>query len=164
MDKVLLLLPVPKYLKRVLEKKYGEYFQATETTLLGFTVLQILKRKSEIKYDYIRQNQNDYFRVYIGVRKAVIKGFIFNQKRSHQLAKTLERQTKEELFTTTILNKENYGIEYQVTLLNFLDFYDIPDEELTYETLRKDFNRQKLKLIQKLKINYTKKGKKNGIL
>lgn len=164
MDKVLLLLPVPKYLKRVLEKKHGEDFQATETTLLGFVVLQILKRKSEIKYDYKRQNQNDYFRVYIGVRKAGLKGFIFNQKRSHQLAKTLERQTKEELFTSAILNKENYGIEYQVTLLDFLEFYDIPDEELTYETLRKDFNRQKLKLMQKLKINYTKKGQKNGTL
>lgn len=164
MDKVLLLLPVPKYLKRVLEKKYGDDFQATETTLLGFTVLQILKRKSEIKYDYKRQNQNDYFRVYIGVRKAGIKGFIFNQKRSHQLAKSLERQTKEDLFTSAILNKENYGIEYQITLLDFLDFYDIPDEELTYETLRKDFNRNKVKLMQKLKINYTKKGQKNGTL
>ncbi len=159
------MLPVPKYLKRVLEKKYGEDFQATETTLLGFVVLQILKRKSEIKYDYQKkQSPIDYFKVYIGVRKAGIKGFIFNQKRSYQLAKTLERQTKEELFINAIHNKENYGIDYQVTLLDFLDFYDIPDEELTYETLRKDFNRQKIKLMQKLKIDYTKKGQKNGTL
>lgn len=164
MDKVLLQLPVPKYLKRILEKKYGEDFQATETTLLGLVVLQTLKRKSEVNYDYKKQNQNDYFQVWIGVRKAGIKGFVFNQKRSHQLAKTLERQTKEDLFTTAILNKETYSIEYQITLLNFLEFYDIPDEELSYETLRKDFNRHKIKIMEKLNINYTKSGQKNGVL
>ena len=56
------------------------------------------------------------------------------------------------VYIDCIFNKERYGIEYQTTILNFLDFYDITEEELSYDSLRKDFNRNKKKIALRLKI------------
>ena len=151
MPRVLLQLPVPKYLKKILEFKYGENYKAKENTLLGFTVINALQKKSDRNYSFQKQSSHEsYFFITISVDKAQRKGFSFSQQKAYQLAKALHRNIREELYITAIINKAKYEIEYQTTLLEFLEMYDITDEELSYESLRKDFNR------------YVYKVKKNG--
>ena len=163
MQRVLLQLTVPLYLKKILEIKYGNPYTAKENTLFGMTVLNTLKRKSDHDYTYTRnqysggnyrfKNSTEVFFINVSVDRVKRKGFAFDQRRTFQIVKALDRTIREELYISAIVNKEKYGIEYQTTLLDFLELYDIEEEELSYESLRKDFNRNRRKLAEKLKIN-----------
>lgn len=163
MQRVLLQLTVPKYLKKILNLKFGDSYRAKENTLFGLTVINTLKRKSEHDYQYSRtqyaegnyrfKNSTEVYFINVSVDRVKRKGFAFDQRRAFQIVKALDRSIREELYTNAIVNKEKYGIEYQTTLLDFLELYDIEEEELSYESLRKDFNRNRRKLAEKLKIN-----------
>lgn len=152
MQKITFQLPVPRYLKKILEIKYGNEYQAKETTLFGMVVINTLQKKSDRKYTFDKmQSQNDYFSITLGMDKAQRNGFQHGQKRAFQLSHLIERNIREELYNTCIFNQINYGIEFQTTILDFIAMYDITEEELSYETLRKDFNRYKLKNLHKFK-------------
>lgn len=152
MQKITLHLPVPRYLKKILEIKYGNEYHAKETTLFGLVLISTLQRKLDRKYTFNKlQSQNEYFTIVIGVGKAQRNGFQHGQKRAFQLSHLIERNIREELYNTCIFNQMNFGIEFQTTILEFLAMYDITEDELSYETLRKDFNRYKLKNIHKYK-------------
>lgn len=162
MQRVLLQLNVPKYLKKILEVKYGDSYVAKENTLFGMTVLNTLKRKSDHDYSYTRnqytngnyrfKNSTEAYFINVSVDRVKRKGFAFDPKRTFQIVKALDKSIRDDLYQNAIINKEKYGIEYQTTLLDFLDLYDIEDEELSYDSLRKDFNRNRRKLAEKLKI------------
>lgn len=162
MHRVLLQLMVPKYLKKILDAKYGENYKARENTLFGMTVINTLKRKSDHDYTYSRDkySQGDYrfknnteaYFINVSVDRAKRNGFAFCQRRSFQIVKAFDKSIREDLYTNAIINKEKYGIEYQTTIVDFLDLYDISDDELSYDSLRKDFNRNRRKLAEKLKI------------
>jgi hypothetical protein len=157
MQKVLLRLPVPRYLKKILNLRFGEHYDAKENTLFGMAIINILKRKSDCGYVYTRNHyrlgnyrfkeKTEIFLVNISLDKARRTGFIFDENRILKIIKAIDKSIRDELYTSAIINKEKYGIEYQTTILDFLDFYDITDEELSYESLRKDFNRNRKKLL-----------------
>lgn len=163
MQRVLLQLTVPRYLKKILDVKYGDSYKAKENTLFGLTVINTLKRKSEHDYTYNRnqykdgnyrfKNSTEAYFINVSLDRVKRRGFAFDQRRTFQIVKALDKSIREELYTNAIINKEKYGIEYQTTLLDFLELYDIEEEELSYESLRKDFNRNRRKLAEKLKIS-----------
>jgi hypothetical protein len=162
MQKIVLQLPVPRYLKKILDSKYGDSYTAKEYCLFGMTVINILKRKSDRDYESIRKKHfqnyrfkdvNEYFFVTINLDKARHNGYEITQKRAYQIVRAIDRDVRENLYLSAIFNKLHYGIEYQSTILNFLDFYDITEEELSYESIRKDFNRKRKSLLEKLNIN-----------
>ena len=65
MQRVLLQLNVPPYLKKILEVKYGNDYRPKQTELLGIAVINTLKKKSDRDYNYIRQKadpQNSRFK------------------------------------------------------------------------------------------------------
>lgn len=162
MQRVLLQLNVPRYLKKILEVKYGNEYKPRETELLGIAVINTLKKKSDRNYQYIRQKSptdnnrfkesNEAFFISLAVDKASRKGFSVDPKRANQIVKALDRNLREDLYTTAIINHHRYDIEFQTTIENFLDLYDISEEELSYESIRKDFNRNKKRIAEKLKI------------
>lgn len=163
MQNVLLQLPVPSYLKKILEKRYGENFQASRKTLLGLTIINTLKGKRDRDYESARKiytngnyrfkSTKEYYFIRVSVDTAKRKGYVHTQATAEHIVRALDRDIREDLYMTAIFNKEKYGIEYKTSILNFLDLYDISDEELSYDSLRKDFNRKRLKIEQKLKIN-----------
>ena len=162
MQRVLLQLNVPPYLKKILEVKYGNDYRPKQTELLGIAVINTLKKKSDRDYNYIRQKadpqnsrfkkKNEAFIVSLSVDKASRKGFVVDQKRANQIVRALDRNIREDLYTNAIINQHKFEIEFQTTIENFLDLYDISEEELSYESIRKDFNRNKKRIAEKLKI------------
>lgn len=152
MQQITLRLAVPSYVKKILQFRYGDEYKASESTLLGMVVLNTLNTKTERNYVYKRENSDiSYFFIKIGIDKAKRKGFEFDQKKSVQISKALEREIREKLYTEAITNEINFGVDFKTTLQNFLDLYDIEEDELSYDTLRKDFNRYKIKNIHKFK-------------
>ena len=163
MQRFILQLNVPRYLKKILDVKYGENYRPRVTELLGISVINALKKKSDRDYTYIRKKspadnnrfkeKDDVFFISLSIDKAQRKGFAVDQKRAHQIVKAIDRNIREDLYCNALLNHTKYGIEYQTTIENFLDLYDIAEEELSYESIRKDFNRKKKNLAEKLKIS-----------
>lgn len=162
MQRVLLQIPVPAYLKKILDIKFGDNYNVTCKNLFGMAVINSLKKKREKDYEISRKKlsgnyrfkeSSEYFSVNISIDTANRKGFAHNLDTALRIAKAVDREIREELYCNCIFNKEKYGIEYQTTILNFLELYDITEEELSYESLRKDFNRNKKKIADKLKIN-----------
>lgn len=163
MQKVLLQLPVPGYLKKILEKKYGENPSVSRKTLFGLTVINTLKAKRDKDYEASRKVYNSgnyrfkdaqqYFFVSVSLDIAKRKGFTHSIDVARQIVKAVDHEIREQLYIDCIFNKEKYAIEYQTTILNWLDFYDITEEELSYESIRKDFNRNRKKIADKLKIS-----------
>ncbi len=163
MNRVLLQLMVPRYLKKILDVKYGDDYKPRENTLFGMTVINTLKRKSDHDYTYKRnqysqgeyrfKNSTEAYFINVSVDRVKRNGFAFCQRRNFQIVKALDKSIREDLYINAIVNKEKYGIEYQTTIVDFLDLYDISDDELSYESVRKDFNRNRRKLAEKLKIS-----------
>lgn len=158
---VTLQLQVPKYLKKILITKYGDNYVLKENSLLGMSICGTLIQKSYAihrfrngefanyrKYRY--KEMSETFIIKLSVKIAVRKGFEINEDKLHKIVRSIDKSIREELYSMAILNKQLYNIEYQTTLLNFLDEYDIIEEELSYDSLRKDFNRN----YQKLNKNY----------
>lgn len=162
MSKILLQLSVPAYLKKILDVRFGELYKPREDNLFGMTILNVLKRKSSHDYQFRRNQYTDgkyrfknanipYF-LNISVDQAKRRGFNLDTKRSFQIVKSIDRNLREELYIKAIFNKDKYGIDYQTTILDWLEMYDISEEELSYESLRKDFNRKRRDLMKKLNI------------
>lgn len=152
MQQITLHLSVPRYVKKILEFKYGDDYKAREDTLLGMVVLNSLQKKSERNYIYKRQNPDiAYFSMKVGIDKASRTGFQINHNKARQISKAIERDIREKLYNEAMTNEMNFGVEFRATLQNFLDLYDITEEELSYETIRKDFNRWKHQNIKKFK-------------
>ena len=150
MQQITLHLSVPRYVKKILEFKYGSEYKASETTLLGMVVLNCLQKKSARDYVYKRQNPDiTYFTMKVGLDKATRMGFQMNQQKSKQISRAIERDIREKLYTEAITNEMHFGTDFRTTLQNFLDLYDITEEELSYDTIRKDFNRWKNQNIKK---------------
>jgi len=152
MLQITLHLSVPRYVKKILQFKYGDDYRAREDTLLGMVVLNTLQKKSERHYTYKRINPDiTYFSLKVGIDKANHKGFQHNQSTAVRISKAIERDIREKLYTEAITNEINYGIDFKTTIQNFLDLYDITEDELSYETIRKDFNRYKNQNLKKFK-------------
>ncbi len=158
---VKLQLKVPKYLKKILDAKYGSELHLKGSTLLGMAISDTLMTKTYAVHRYRKnENQSKYYRykelsetyvVKLSIKTALIKGFEMDDNKLHKIVRAIDKFIREELYSSAITNKELYDIEFQTTILNFLDQYDITEEELTYESLRKDFNRMREKLEKNLK-------------
>ena len=145
-------LQVPKYLKKILVTKYGDNFILKENTLLGMAICNVLMSKNYAVHRYCKNEKlkmlyrykelSESFTIRLSVNKAIRKGFEINDNKLHKIVRGIDK--------SAINNKEFYDIEYQTTFYNFLDEYDITEEELSYESLRKDFNRRKEKLTENL--------------
>lgn len=147
MQQINLDLPVPAYLRKILIFKYGEEYIASETSLLGITILHALNKKSARFYDYKRKKTfSCLYRVKIGLEKAKRVGYKLDAQKAYQIAKALQKHFREELYMLALINKEIYEIDYQTTLMDWLEIYEIEDEELSYRTLRKGFDRYLYKM------------------
>ncbi|HAD78791.1 MAG TPA: hypothetical protein DCF99_04460 [Flavobacteriaceae bacterium] len=158
---VKLQLPVPKYLKKILDIKYGPDYVLKDSTILALAISNTLMRKHYAVHRYrVNSKNGKYYRfkelseVYIiqlSIKSGRRKGFEIDENKIHKIVRAIDKSIREELYTAAIINKEQYDIEYQTTILNFLDQYDIEEDELSYESLRKDFNRLREKLVKNLK-------------
>jgi hypothetical protein len=151
MERVSICLQVPKYLKKVLLIRFGENYQAKENHWFGILVINILQRKSDRKYYFRKQNNEEIFCFTISYEKARKKGFSIDEMKMKSIVRSLDKNFRDEIYYHAVLNNVNYGIDYKTSIDNFLESYDISEDEFPYETLRKDFNRNKTRIIKKIR-------------
>ncbi len=143
-------LPVPAYLYSYLTSKYGSNYVVNATDDLGLIILSVLKKKT-IQYNYIPNNRDaKTYLIYLSFSAFEKHGCHISEQHISQINKLLDQNFRSNLFMYAIVNKEFFDIEYKKTINAILKFFNIEESELQYATIRKDFNRKKKKIEERL--------------
>lgn len=142
-------LPVTTYLYKFLEFKYGQDYKASEADWFGLLVINTLTRKSNFDYASQRPKCQAFYSITISFRKAEAAGFFITNRHGEQLAKAIDKLFREEIYINAIMNYENHGIEYKSSIEKMIRSMGISEDDLPYETIRKDFNRNKARILAK---------------
>lgn len=124
---------------------YGDNFKLSHTTAFGIIVLNILKRKTykNPNYDYkkLKQNFDASITCRVHLDKAYRYGIVLLEPQKYHLFRAVDEMMKYELVKQALINQSNYGIDFKTSILNILEAYDITEDELDYQSIRKYFNR-----------------------
>lgn len=144
-------LAVPLYLKTYLTSVYGVAYHVTTNDDLGILILNTLKKKS-IYYNHANNNEQrtNVFTIHISMSMFEKYGCNLSEEQLFQIYKNIDYGFRRHLYISAIVNKEYQGIPYKNTIENTLRAFRISEEELSYGTIRKDFNRKKGALIERL--------------
>ena len=145
-------LLLPKYLLKYMRKMYGEPYQLKSDNDVGLYLLHILERKSmasEYKY-HPRSGELHAYRIAVNASQYEKKGCILSQEKIGLVLKYIDQHFRRELYTQAVVNYHQFQIPYKDTILKRLEMYDIEESDLMYETLRKDFNRKKGRIEERL--------------
>lgn len=136
-------IPVPNYLKKYLLTLYGDNYQATLNDELGILVINCLQKKTYYNYKLDMRSATTFFPVNISFSQLDKDGCIISERKIIEIYKTLDYNFRLSMYRSAILNKENFGIEYKKTVLAHLRTFGITEDEMSYSSIRKDFNRRK---------------------
>lgn len=149
--KVIIHVPCPTYLKKFIEISFGENYELSQTDWLGILVLGLLQKKSHPTYHYAGQKKaaqfGDKLVFNFTLHQANKNGFFLVNSDEQKIIKAIDDVFRSSMYRAAMLNQENFGIEYRSTITTYLDAFNITEEDLAYETIRKDFNRLKSALI-----------------
>ncbi|MBS9766520.1 MAG: hypothetical protein KGV44_03130 [Flavobacteriaceae bacterium] len=56
------------------------------------------------------------------------------------------------MYRTAIINYQSFGIQYKKSITAYLESFNITEDELSYSTIRKDFNRKKSEIENALRL------------
>lgn len=120
---------------------------------LGELILGILRQSPDVYYELKRINTPNSSKVYPivisldGLKKSELNARI---NVLCEISKLLVSWFRNKMYERAIIDKERHRVPFKVTIESYLDLFDISEDELSSETLRRDFSRKKRKIINKL--------------
>lgn len=153
-----LQLQLPVYLVKYLKTLYGEPYSPMANDEIGIYILNILERKttrSEPIYSFKKENK-ECFTISINASNYAKRGCLISAEKQNIIIKYIDSHFRKEIFRYAVMNYHYYKIPYKETIITALKTYDITENDLAYETIRKDFNRKKAKIEHKLIKKLTK--------
>lgn len=151
---VIIEIPTKSYLRKFMEVNFGSDVKLTERNWIGVLVLNILKRKTfkNPNYDYKKYNftYDDSLKFRAHLDKTYRYGCILLEPQKFYINRSIEGIFKDEIIKQALINQSAYKIDFKTSILTILDAYDITEEELSYETLRKHYNRNHIKFKNRL--------------
>lgn len=146
-------LPVSASIKKYLTARLGTDYHLSNNDWFGILFLNMLENKDNKYYEPVNKkaiNKSETFSISISMSMANKNGFNIRPKHEVQINKIVDDIFRHDMYTHALINKKEYSIEYQTTISNILDSYDITDEEMPYESIRRDFNRKKADIAARL--------------
>lgn len=149
-------LPVTPALKKFLTARFGTDYRLSIDDWFGAIVLNVLQNKTNKHYEVLGRNKdvNKYktekFSITLSMSTAEKSGFLFLPRHQASLHNIVDSIFREDMYIQALTNKTNYMIEYQTTIRNVLASYDITDEEMSYDSIKRDFARKKKSLEDRL--------------
>ncbi len=138
-------IPTKSYLRKFIAVGFGSDIKLTERNWIGVLVLNILKRKTfkNPSYDYKRYNftYNDSLTFKVHLDKTYRYGCVLLDPQKYYINRSIDGIFKDEIIKQGLINQSAYNIDFKTSILNILEAYDITEEELNYETIRKHYNR-----------------------
>ncbi|MFK8302668.1 hypothetical protein ACI75Y_07125 [Capnocytophaga stomatis] len=143
-------IPLPTYLIKYLKTLYGEPYHPTISDELGIYVLNILERKKSYEFNYVLKYEAPFYTITINDSNFCKRGCLISKEKEALLQKFIDNHFRKEIYRNAILNHHYHNIPYKNTFQAALNSYGITEDDLSYETIRKDFNRKKQDLQKKL--------------
>lgn len=141
---ITLKIPTKSYLRKYVAASFGDNIKLSERNWLGIIILNIVKRKTfHNNYDF--KDIDGKYPIELPVKMSVAQssrhGCVLLPTQIYYINLALDNFFKSEIIKQALINHSAYGIDFKVSIQNMLDAYDITDEELDYQTIRKYFNR-----------------------
>lgn len=150
--KVIIHIPCPVYIKKYIEVSFGTDYQINQTDWLGIFVFSLLQKKSHPTYHYAGQKKaksyTDQLVFNFSIHQANKHGFFLINSDELKIVKEIDDIFRRTMYAQALINQESFGIEYKSTILSNLEAYGITESDLPYETIRRDFNRQKNEILK----------------
>jgi len=146
-------IPIKSYLKKYIEVSFGENIKLSERTWIGIIIYNVIKRKTfKNNYDYkpVSEDINAQMQFKISSDTSYRYGCILLPTQIYYINSALDGLFKGEIVKQALINQNNYGIDFKTSILTILDAYDITEDELNYESIRKYFNRNYQKYKNRL--------------
>ena len=150
---IVLSVNCPSYIRKFTEKTFGKNFEANNHSRLGSFILSMLNKKRYYTYapaERKLKTYNDTLKISVTMRAAQNDGCFLLASDEERVISFLDDEFRKNMYMAAIINKENFGIETKTTIQTFLETYDISEDDLLYESIRKDFNRKKSEIINLL--------------
>jgi hypothetical protein len=137
-------IPVPRYLKKYLNKRYGTDHKVSRHSAIGLLIIE-LSAKKHITNAKIRVNRKEEFVLNVG--RSYFKNKVYNirPKNLKLISNLLYKLFIEDLVNTTLSNASIFGITEKQALINFLDYYEINEDDIKFETIYMSYRRKKKK-------------------
>ncbi len=152
-DLISIPLPVNNYIKKYLIATYGDEYKVRIADSFGILILNILQKKS-IYYDYKKEKDNrcTSYPIFLSISNFEKYGCAISEQRLYLIHKSLDADFRKSMYHTAIINFHKFGIQYKKSIETFLKSFNIDEDELSYGTIRRDFNRKKAKIEAALKL------------
>ncbi|CAA0239704.1 conserved hypothetical protein [Tenacibaculum maritimum] len=150
LDMVTIEIPVSQYIKKYLISVYGTNYKLSLKDDFGILVLNCLQKKTYYQYKNEKEDRITSFPVKISISQFDKYGCLITEKQLYEIYKTLDYQFRGAIYRAAIVNNIRFKIDYKDSIWAHLESYDITDEDISWETIRKDFNRKKLRIKEQL--------------
>ncbi len=150
---ITIALPVKSYIKKYLETQYGADYKVNISDSFGILILNVLHKKTSY-YNYKREkdNREESFPIHISLSNFEKYGCGITDMQLYLIHKSIDYDFRMSMFQAAVINHRKFGIRYKESIESFLDSFNISEDELSYSTIRKDFNRKKTKIEQSLNL------------
>lgn len=135
-------IPVADHVYKFLLVKCGsDSFTATRNHFIGQIVLNSLGKHNDMqepKTQYSKQ-----VNVTIRERAYLRNGVFVGVKSGHVFNNMIDQMFRQELFSHLLVAKDYGKEQFMQSMRNFLEVYNITEDDIKFETLYRDFKRKK---------------------
>lgn len=151
--KISIHLPVTPAIKKYLTVRVGENYTVRFEDWFGGIVLSVLENTGSKHGQLVNKRENtatEEFTFTISLSYAEKNGFIILPKHEVLINNIIEDIFRKEMYIQALINKKCYKIEYHTTFSNIMDVYDITDDDLTMDAVKKEFIRKRADIEKSL--------------
>lgn len=135
----------PTYIRKFTEKTFGKNFEANNHSRFGMFILAMLRKKRYYDYKPVERKTklyNDQLKITISMRASRNDGCFLIASDEAKIISFLDDEFRRNMYLLAIINQENFGIEIKNTIQCYLESFDIGEDDLKYESIRKEFDRK----------------------
>lgn len=136
-------IPVKKYLLKYLTNKYGPQLTLSKTTSLGIHILELLEKDFDPR-DIPKLKCEECYTIHLGEFYRNSKGVTIHPSNLNNISNYLDRVFQEHLFEHVKIYKSLYNQELP-GIRQFLEFYDISENDVKYDSIYRTYKRYKAK-------------------
>lgn len=136
-------IPVANHVYKFLLKRCGtDHIKATRRNFIGSLLVSLHSRTDDLR----KAPKNDFkkmFHIEVPFHIYEKNGVYIDERKAYLFNTLMDDIFREELFVHAIIQKNQEDKLFLKTLRNFLDVYDITEDDLKLETIYRDFKRKK---------------------
>lgn len=138
---VVVNFPVLPHVHKFLKAKCGEKMVANKQELYGNVVLDLLNKRGA---NVVKVSENLSYPVEISMRYMRENGVFIDDQIIYKFNNRIDRMLREEMRTYVFLSNFCNKIPKNTALRQFMECYNITEEDIKFETLQKDLVRNKV--------------------